>query len=157
MLLYRIGTKHFNGNALQAFSGNGGLYGVGRWHNRGRPIVYVASSLALATLEILAHINRAQNIGEFVSWTIEVPENLVERPVLPTAWSENLEISRAFGDAWLQAKTSVALIVPSVIVPSENNVLLNPLHADFDVSWIRGGPFAVKFDPRHIDPATIKS
>ena len=34
------------------------------------------------------------------------------------------------GPAWLAAKTSALLVVPSVVVPPEDNILINPLHPD---------------------------
>jgi RES domain-containing protein len=34
------------------------------------------------------------------------------------------------GDAWLQEVETALLVVPSVIVPEESNVLINPVHAD---------------------------
>jgi len=35
---------------------------------------------------------------------------------------------RAFGDAWLRERRTPVLRVPSVIVPEDNNVLVNPGH-----------------------------
>ena len=40
--------------------------------------------------------------------------------------------SRAVGDLWLQAKSSAALRVPSVVLPEGWNYLLNPTHSHFD-------------------------
>lgn len=36
--------------------------------------------------------------------------------------------TRAFGTAWLREKRSLALLVPSFVLPYERNVLINPLH-----------------------------
>jgi len=35
---------------------------------------------------------------------------------------------RAFGDAWLRERRTPVLRVPSVIVPEDNNALVNPGH-----------------------------
>lgn len=35
---------------------------------------------------------------------------------------------RALGDAWLQAAESLALRVPSAVLPQERNYVLNPAH-----------------------------
>ena len=52
-----------------------------------------------------------------------------------------------YGSAWLRRGSTAVLVVPSAIVPPECNVLLNPLHPDFDKIRIgRAHPFA--FDPR---------
>jgi RES domain-containing protein len=37
-------------------SGTGGVLHPGRWHHRGRPIVYLAESPAAALLEVLVHV-----------------------------------------------------------------------------------------------------
>jgi RES domain-containing protein len=52
------------------------------------------------------------------------------------------------GDKWLLDNATVALKVPSVIVPRESNFLLNPLHADFDTIVGRASNRSLKFDPR---------
>lgn len=39
------------------------------------------------------------------------------------------EVSLDAGDRWASSLRSLLLVVPSVIVPEENNVLLNPLHS----------------------------
>ena len=38
--------------------------------------------------------------------------------------------SRRFGTAWLTEKRSAVLLVPSVIIPVETNILINPGHPD---------------------------
>ncbi len=53
MYLWRICAAKYQDSA---FSGLGGLYVSGRWHQRGNKVVYTAESLALATLEILVHL-----------------------------------------------------------------------------------------------------
>lgn len=57
MLLHRICAARFAGTAAEAFRGEGGLSGSGRWHRRGRPIVYTATHRSLAMLEILVHLD----------------------------------------------------------------------------------------------------
>ena len=43
----------------------------------------------------------------------------------------NLQGTRALGQEWLEKAESPVLQVPSFVVPTENNFVLNPLHADF--------------------------
>jgi len=157
MRLHRIGLQHFNSTAAKAFSGLGGVYGAGRWHHAGKPIIYTASSLSLATLEILVHINRSLKLEPYVSWIIDVPDSLIAIPrPLPENGASDIEATRTFGDAWLAQGADLAIRVPSVIVKVEDIVLLHPLHAKFKRSWVVSGPHPVIFDPRHIDPSTIK-
>ena len=149
MLLQRIGSKKFCATRSATFGGQGSLYGDGRWHHRGRLVVYTASHRSLALLEVHAHLDRKNQLQPFVAWEIEVPDKFIVEPgALPRGWLSDLEATRTYGDAWLVARSSVGLCVPSVIVPSEMNVLLNPAHPDFDLKWVRRGPHPVHFDSR---------
>ncbi len=51
---------------------------------------------------------------------------------LPVGWDADPSgrASIQFGTAWIQSAASALLRVPSVIVPDEYNVLINPLHPD---------------------------
>ena len=51
------------------------------------------------------------------------------------------------GTAWVKSARTAVLRVPSVVIPRETNVLLNPAHPDFDRIRI-GGPEPFSFDPR---------
>ena len=149
MRLHRIGAARFAGTAVAAFGGQGGLYGSGRWHQRGRLIVYTAAHRSLALLEIMAHLDTRSPLQAMVAWEIEVPEACIQTPAdLPEGWKSNLESTRNDGDDWLSNGHSVALRVPSVIVPVEFNILLNPAHPDFDLGWVREGPELVEVDSR---------
>jgi RES domain-containing protein len=51
------------------------------------------------------------------------------------------------GTAWLQGQTSLALKVPSAILPQEHNVLLNPTHEEMShIKLLSVDPF--ECDPR---------
>jgi RES domain-containing protein len=53
----------------------------------------------------------------------------------------------AIGEQWLREARSVALSVPSVVIPQEGNVILNPGHVDF-VELVASPPEPLSFDPR---------
>lgn len=55
--------------------------------------------------------------------------------------------TRAIGDRGLRSKASRALRVPSTVVPSEHNVLMNPGHPRFEEVLIEG-PFDPELDER---------
>ncbi len=57
------------------------------------------------------------------------------------------ESLRRFGDEWIRAGKTVALLVPSAPIRGEWNVLLNPAHADFHKIKF-GAPVPFKFDAR---------
>ncbi|CAN5787569.1 RES family NAD+ phosphorylase [soil metagenome] len=133
MTAWRLTHERF---AEQALSGNGGLFAPGRWHSRGRRIVYASDSLALATLELFVNLPIKQQLAHYVKSRIEIPESLIEvlkKPVLQTFLEAPEQFdSRSYGDAWLADKRSCVLQVPSRVVPQEWNYLLNPLHPSFN-------------------------
>jgi RES domain-containing protein len=107
-------------------SGEGArLYG-GRWNSTGRPLVYAASTAALAVLEIRVHLDLPPELlpEDYVLLTLDLDglaiETVADLPADP----------RAFGDAWLAAARTPILSVPSAIVPESHNLLLNPRHPD---------------------------
>ncbi len=50
------------------------------------------------------------------------------------------------GDEWLRARRTVALRVPSAVIPSEFNFMLNRAHPDFERVGI-GDREKLKIDP----------
>src|SRR5271157_933435 len=149
MRVFRIGAALFTRSRKEAFSGNGGLYASARWHTAGQPVVYTAQSLSLAALELLVRLKQTNDIQPFYAYSAEVPDPLILKPnSFPARWKTQLAVSRAFGDAWLEAKTAPAMLVPTIITPGEWNVLLNPLHPQFSLKWIVTGPDAYTFDAR---------
>ncbi|WP_431860509.1 RES family NAD+ phosphorylase [Azospirillum sp.] len=115
--------------------GVGGLRAGGRWHSRGRPVVYLADSAAGALLEVLVHLEVATPDAlpdTYQLLTVEVEDTVVpvDCPPLPADWPAREGVTRGVGDAWLAAGRSALLRVPSAIVPDVHNVLLNPLHPD---------------------------
>jgi RES domain-containing protein len=125
------------------------MYASARWHTAGHPIVYTAQSLSLAALEILVRLKQTNDIQQFFAYPAEVPDPLILKPgSYPARWKSRITVSRAFGDAWLEAKTTPAMLVPTIISPGEWNVLINPLHPQFSMGWIVGGPDAYTFDAR---------
>ncbi len=149
MRVFRIGAALFARTRKQAFSGQGGLYASARWHTAGHPIIYTAQSLSLAALEILVRLKQTNDIQPFYVYSADIPEAFILKPnSYPARWKSRMAVSRSFGDAWLEAKTSPAIPVPTVITPGEWNVLLNPLHPQFSMKWVTTGPDAYTFGAR---------
>ena len=133
MLLWRIAREIHVDSALE---GVGGLMVSGRWHRRGRPILYTASSAALAALEVLVHVEPLQAPDDLRLLGLDLPDELTLEELVPALLPEDWrsmpapESTQSIGNAWLERRSSVALRVPSVVVPMETNVLLNPRHPD---------------------------
>jgi len=118
-----------------AFSGDGGLLVDGRWHRRGRRVVYCSSSEAAARLEVLAHCASPHLLPPHVRIAAEIPEDGgfedIEEAELPAAWDRPppyLPDVQSLGDAWLRRGESLCLRVPSALSPSDRHLLINPLH-----------------------------
>jgi RES domain-containing protein len=149
MKAWRITQKRL---AKTAFRGEGArLYG-GLWNSPGIPMVYVAQSQSLAVLEVLVHLDTPALLDEYVFLDADFDDYLVtvlDRSSLPRNWKADPvpEAVQAVGDRWASSGSSVALRVPSVLVPEEFNFLLNPRHPDFAKIAV-SRPHAFRFDVR---------
>ena len=136
-----------------SFSGEGGRLVAGRWNSKGQPVVYTASTLSLAALEKFVHLGAEGAAIGFVSYEIEIPASVktaeVKRSALPRDWREQPapESTQKIGDEWIRGLRSAVLLVPSVVIPDEFNLLLNPAHPGF-VKIKISAPRAYSFDPR---------
>lgn len=123
----------------------------GRWNFPGEPVVYCSLSLALAALETFVHLSEEAAAIRFVSFEIALPSSLEMERVekLPKGWQNEPPgiASMEVGSAWVKQCRSVALRVPSALIPSEYNVLLNPAHPDFTRLTI-SKPARFSFNPR---------
>ncbi len=135
--MYRIGAETA-AYAADDRSGAGAERTGGRWNRKGTPVLYTSGSRALACLETLAHLSR----------TGSLPYNryLVEYRIPASVWAARVHcdpashvgwdalpaglVSHEWGSAWLSSGESLVAEVPSVIIPEESNVLLNPAHPD---------------------------
>ncbi len=119
-----------------SLDGRGGLLASGRWHSRGREILYCAPNPATAVLEILVHSEvrdpEALTRHNFLKLEIpdEVPRRAIDEAALPPDWSRRITVTRAWGDRWLAEGETAVLMVRSVLVPETYNLLVNPRHAD---------------------------
>jgi RES domain-containing protein len=137
VILWRIAaeTRRY---AATDLGGAGAASSPGRWNDDGQPAVYCAPTIAMAALETAAYIDDAGlPLNRFLV-QIDVPERVwAHRTVLaatslPPSWAAvpagrgSVEV----GAAWLRDRTAACLQVPSVIVPEECVIVINPLHPD---------------------------
>jgi RES domain-containing protein len=127
--IWRIARRPF-----QALDGEGArLYG-GRWNSAGVAVVYASSTLALAALEYLVHLDIEDAPDDLVALALELPDDApIERmsaDELPDGWHTTTEHAACAerGDGWARRGESLALRVPSAVIVEEENVLLNPAH-----------------------------
>ena len=115
-------------------------------------MVYTAGAQSLAALEILVHIADPNDLVDldYVVIPVELDDLMIlDPPKLPRDWRTYPAppSTMKLGDLWTENKTSVALRVPSVIIPSESNYLFNPAHPHFQ-KLVIGKPQAFTFDNR---------
>lgn len=137
--------------AATAFSGEGASRTGGRWNSRGIWMVYTSGTKSLAALETLVHLNPPV-LFKYVTFRIEFDAALVEKialAALPAGWTEEPPppSTKEVGDLWVKEARSAVLELPSIIIPSEPNFLLNPTHPDFKKIVI-SKPEPFSFDPR---------
>lgn len=127
-----VGAEH----ADDIFSGEGARLFGGRWNKIGHRVVYTASSVSLATLELIVSTPRARLLSEFVIVSCSFPEVLVDdvdEKRLPVHWRDYptpAEVQQ-IGNEWLLSGSSAVLSVPSAVTPEERNYLINPEHEHF--------------------------
>lgn len=132
MEVYHLGKTKF----AHQLTGEGAKLHGGRWNLIGSPCIYTSETRALCVLEYAANV-QLEEMPESLSITVytlpdkswkeftlkELPENWLHIP----APKETKE----WGSSYLQQANYLALKIPSVIIPSEFNFILNPLHTDF--------------------------
>jgi RES domain-containing protein len=130
---WRLTTARF---ACTAFTGDGARRWGGRWNPKGRAVVYTAGNLSLAMLEMLVQDQPLR--ARYVAIPAEIPADLAIRHIrvdeLPADWREptGRDRLRHIGADWLARRETAVLAVPSTVIPSETNYLLNPAQADFE-------------------------
>lgn len=98
-------------------------------------MLYCGATASLCALEVLAHSAMLPTNMMVVQARIpnHLPVKTVEESDLPPNWSNSTPSRKTqdLGTDWIQSGATAVLSVPSVIVPSERNYLLNPGHPDF--------------------------
>ncbi len=128
-------TKSYEADDL---SGAGAKATGGRWNAVGDALVYTSETQALACLETVVHLNAGGLPLNRYLVCVTIPDAVwgaaqTGTPSsLPVGWDADPSgrASIQFGTTWIRSVASALLRVPSVIVPDEYNVLINPLHPD---------------------------
>ena len=128
---------HQTRDVNMTFSGEGGMFVAGRWHYKGRKVVYCSQSISLCTLEWLSHHGLSVSGFSYHKYAIEVADNLIQSfdvKHLPRHWNQSpvIQATQDFAEKHLFNQTKyLALAVPSVIVPEEYNLVINPMHTAY--------------------------
>lgn len=156
-VLWRIAadTKNYLADDI---SGQGAKATGGRWNATGHAVLYSSTTRALACLETIVHLGSGGLPLNRYLVEIKVPAAVwraarkMDQKRLPVGWDAEPagKTSIDFGTDWIVSNATALLTIPSVIVPEEFNVLINPVHPD------TGGIKARKlrrwtYDPRLLD------
>lgn len=130
MLVYRITPKIYSHSLFAP-----GL--PGRWNGAGRRVIYTAESIPIAFME---NMIRRKGIGfndQFAIMVIEIPGTLriskVDPESLAPGWRDyrDYKICQAVGKPWYDKNLSPVLKVPSAVLTTNFNYVLNAVHPDF--------------------------
>ncbi len=129
---WRVARRRYCERPHEPFDGIGASLSGGRWNSPKTLVAYASSSLSLATLEYLAHIDREDIPADIIRVSITFDDSDVEtmREPYPAGWNQVAPpaAARRVGDDWVRESRSLVLAVPSVLVPIEANFLINPSH-----------------------------
>lgn len=154
MVLWRIATEAPEYRATDA-TGAGARLSGGRWNHKGVAVVYSAPSIALVALEAIIHLSVPAPPFNRYLIRIDVPDAVwdrrqsIDKNSAPGGWdAEPVGLSSLeYGDAWVKSGENALLSVPSVVIPMEQNVLINPSHPEAaQLSFTNTGKFL--FDRR---------
>lgn len=131
MLVYRItGKKH-----AEDLTGKGAAIYGGRWNKKGSPVLYTGENKEIALLETIVH-TPVLLIPELDIITIEIPDDSItkiEISQLPSNWKvyPAPTVLSEIGERWISESKTIALRVPSCIIHSSHNYILNCKHPDY--------------------------
>jgi RES domain-containing protein len=132
MYLYRVVRNKY----LYDLTGTGSKLFGGRWNSPGIPAIYTSASKSLAVLESLTNTPPAILQKDFSILILEITGKVLadefSEKDLPANWKTYpapVNLTK-MGDKWLLARKKLMLKVPSAVITSEFNFIINPLHRD---------------------------
>jgi RES domain-containing protein len=133
MEVYHLGKTKF----AKQLNGEGARWHGGRWNMIGTPCIYTSETKALSILEHSANVPLEEMPFSLSITVYTIPEKSWKEfsaDELPANWSQipASQETKEWGSQYLQEAKLLALKLPSVIINSEFNFVLNPLHSDFN-------------------------
>lgn len=130
MIVYRIAKAQYASD----IGGIGAAMYPGRWNKKGTAVLYTSETPEISLLENLVHLPFGL-IPDVDLLTIELPDSVTElKPSdLPSNWQRYPAptILSEIGQQWVNEGKTVALKVPSCIVDTACNFILNCHHDDY--------------------------
>ncbi|MBS9525536.1 RES family NAD+ phosphorylase [Litoribacter ruber] len=147
MLVFRLASTKYS----RDLSGTGSSLFGGRWNKKGSPVLYTGESREIALLEALVNIP-PMVLPEMDMITLQIPSNsIIELKFsdLPPNWRDYPapSVLAEITEEWIVSKDSLALKVPSAIIDTSHNYIINcahKLHSKLKIKEVK----AFKFDTR---------
>ena len=131
MLVYRITGKKYASD----ISGTGAAIVGGRWNKKGTPVLYTGESKEIALLETIVH-TPPMLVPDLDILILEIPDDSITEikiEDLPKNWIDYPapSILAKIGEDWVHNGKTIALKVPSCIIHSASNYILNSRHPEY--------------------------
>jgi len=130
MVVYRLSSRKYAGD----LSGKGAAIFGGRWNKKGTPVLYAGESVDIALLEIVVN-TPPMLVPELHLLTLEIADSvtILNVDALPSNW-KNYPAPAALaeiGQNWVDKAETLAFKVPSTVIPTSWNYILNCNHPDY--------------------------
>ncbi len=132
MIVFRLCREVYSSD----LNGKGAEKSGGRWNSKGIPMLYTSETRALCLAEMMVNLPLNLIPKDFSMVSILVPDELQTHTIkieqLPSDWKmfPHSYSTQKLGDDFINEGKFIALKVPSVVVPLEYNVIINPRHTD---------------------------
>ncbi len=132
MIVYRLSHTKY----AHALSGEGARkQRLNRWNSYGTSMIYTSDSPALCALELSQHLPPFYPRDLYKIMTIELPDDppleIESSFYKKSNWRLDLRTTQTLGDLFIKEKKSLCMKVPSVLLHSCFNFLINPEHPKF--------------------------
>lgn len=130
MIVYRLAKSEF----AQSLQSSGA---PNRWNRAREFVIYTSGSISLCALELLAHTSGLRPAGSYKMMKIKIDESPevthIREDDLPKNWNSLSAYghTQQLGSDWYTSQTSLVLKVPSAIIPTESNYVINKAHSDY--------------------------
>jgi len=133
MKVFRISR----GKYATPLSGEGAAKYGARWNPVGIALIYTAQNRSLAMAEVAVHLTLATLPDDYMILTIDIPDDIKIKQLTETDLPEDWQAfphpfsTQDIGREFVTENEFCVLVLPSVVVQGDYNVLINPNHIDF--------------------------
>ena len=132
MKVYRIAKTLY----VNDLSGEGARLHGGRWNRPGVPVLYTSQARSLALLELIVHFAAYNAIKDSFSFlSLEIPDveiiSIDNQLLKGNKFDLNNQKLWEISEHYFFRENVLGIKVPSILIPQESNIILNPFHPNF--------------------------